>query len=93
MRERAGEKLGSTCDRFALGALVSGSVFPKSASNSVGQRLRSFSRLVWFKREKMGKRVFVRREGSPRGRLRLKSEFFSVTHEQGKDGTTKKHKS
>lgn len=55
----AGEKLRNTCDRFALGALLSVSIFSKSASNSVWQRLRSFSRLVWFKKEKMGKNVLV----------------------------------
>lgn len=49
----------NTCDRFALGALLSVSIFSKSASKSVWQRLRSFSRLVWFKKEKMGKKVLV----------------------------------
>lgn len=55
----AGEKRGNTWASSALGVLLSVSIFSKSASNSVWQRLRSFSRLVWFKKEKMGKNVLV----------------------------------
>lgn len=55
----AGETVGNTWAGSALGALLSISIFPKSASNSVWQRLGSFSRLVWFKKEKMGKGVLV----------------------------------
>lgn len=53
-------KLRGTCARSARGALLSGSVFPTSASSSVGQRWGSVSRLVWYRKEKMGKRVSVR---------------------------------
>lgn len=52
-------KTGNTCGEFALGDLLTVSTFSKSASNSAWQKLRSFSRLVWFKKEKMRKNVLV----------------------------------
>lgn len=55
--EPARQGVRSTCGRPALAALLSGSAVPKSASNSVWQRLGSFSRSVWFEKEKT-ERVF-----------------------------------